>query len=368
MTLRIAFFVVVMFLVSTCGSTAATQSQSPTVSPSASGVTAEPTPAPSATTGTVTFPDLAYLVGTNAGDLYFQIRDGQPAGRKVHVCADAVRGLVASGRRAAFVCGAAGDETIYVYDDATGKTTAIAKTDDSWAGIAFTPTNGLLYVTTGAEVPTAPIPMTKLVLRDLTTGATSTIDERFGVAFAVRQSAAGVAVWRPQNSLSFVRPPAESGTWVLHGTSLVRLSLYRLVAGIDGRYLLESEPRDSSGYLSSGSGSTYVVLLTDHEMRLTPQDVSSEQAVDVLPDGRVVAWRPQNGPFDGTMVVYQGGAVVRQDRGRFSSFQLIHSADWVIGTEISGPPSTTYRAYRFGDGAFASIPAGAITSLAFFGN
>jgi hypothetical protein len=87
----------------------------------------------------------------------------------------------------------------------------------------------------------------------------------------------------------------------------------------------------------------------------------------VLPDGRIVAWRPQNGPFDGTMVVYRDGAVVRQDRGRFSAFHLIHAADWVIGMEISGPPSATYRAYRFSDGAFASISAGSITSLAFFG-
>ena len=49
-----------------------------------------------------------------------------------------------------------------------------------------------------------------------------------------------------------------------------------------------------------------------------------------------------------------------------SDEETIHAADWVIGTEISGPPSTTYRAYRFSDGAFASINAGSITSLAVF--
>jgi hypothetical protein len=353
-------------VLASCGPTAATQSASPTALATIAAATLQPTPSPSPTSRIVAFPDLAYIVGTNAGDLYFQIKDGKPAGRTVHVCADAVRGLVASGRRVAFVCGPAIDETIYLYDDTTGKTTVVGKTDVSWPGAAFTATNGLVYVTLGAEVPSAPIRMTRLVLRDLTTGTASTIDERFGVAFAVWQSAAGVAVWRPQNSLSFVRAPADSGTWVLRGTSLVRLSLHRLVAGTEGRYLLESEPRDGSGYSSSGSGSTYVVVLTDHETRLTPQDVSSEQAVDVLPDGHILVWRPQNGPFDGSMVVYQAGMVVRQDRGLFSAFQLIHSADWVIGTEISGPPSTTYRAYRFSDGAFASIPAGSITSLAFF--
>jgi hypothetical protein len=361
-----ASLLVLAILVSSCGSPAGTQSPAPaTPSATVAAVTSPPTPSASRTAGTIAFPDLPFIVGTAAGDLYFQIKDGQPTGRKVHVCGNAVRNLVASAGHVAFVCGASGNETLYVYDDATGKTRTIAKTDITWPGAAFTASEGLVYVTLGAEVPTAPIPMTKLVLFDLTTGATTTIDERFGVAFDVSQSAAGVAVWRPQNSLSFTRPEPDAGTWVLRGTSLTRLSLHRLVAGTGGRYLLESEPRDGSGYLSSsGSGSTFVVLRTERETRVTPLDISSEQAVDVLPDGRVVAWRPQNGPFDGAMVVYRAGAVVRQDRGLFSTFHLIHAADWVVGIEISGPPATTYRAYRFSDGAFASIPAGSITSLA----
>ena len=376
MTMRVSVFVAMALLAPSCGSTAATQSPSPTARPTpVPASTAQPTPSASPTSRTVAFPDLTFIVGTNTGDLYFQIKDGQPAGRRVHVCADAVRELVAYGRRAAFVCGPAGDQTLYVYDDSTGTTAAVAKTEVSWPGVAFTTTNGLVYVTMGAQVPTAPISMTKLVLLDLKTRATSVIDERFGVAFGVWLSSGGVAIWRPQNSLSFVRPEAEAGTWLLRDTSLVRLSLHRLVAGYEGRYLLESEPRDASGYLSSsGSGSSYLVLRTDRETRLTPSEVPSEQGVEVLPDGRIFAWRPQNGPFDGTMVVYQDGGIVRQDRGKFSAFRLLHTADWtthtadwIIGTEISGAPSTTFRAYRFSDGAFASIPAGNITSLAFLG-
>jgi hypothetical protein len=371
MTMRVAIAFAALLAVS-CASTAAAPSPSPSPSATASvtstpAAVPSPTPSPSPTGRVVPFPDLTYIVGTNTGDLFFQIKDGQPAGRKVHVCADAVRNLVAYGRRAAFVCGPAGDQTLYVYDDATGTTAAVAKTEVSWPGFAFTPTGGLVYVTMGAEVPSAPIAMTKLVLLDLKTRTTTTIDERFGVAFSVWLSSGGVAVWRPQNSLSFVRPEAEAGTWLLRDKTLVRLSLHRLVAGYEGRYLLEPEPRDSGG-------STYLVLRTDRETRLTPSDVANEQGVEVLPDGRIFAWRPQNGPFEGTMVVYQDGAVIRQDRGRFSTFGLLHTADWtthttdwIIGQEISGPPSTTYRAYRLSDGAFASIPAGNITSLGFLG-
>jgi hypothetical protein len=373
MTMRVAIAFAALFAVS-CGSTAV--APSPTASATSSPV-AVPTPTPSQSPASriVPFPDLTFLVGTNAGDLYFQIKDGQPAGRKVHVCADAVRHLVAYGRRAAFVCGPPGAETLYVYDDATGTTAAVVKSDVTWPGLAFTITGGLVYATVGTTVPTAPIPMTRLMLLDLKTGATSVIDERFGVAFDVRLTSGGVAIWRPQNSLSFRRSVADSGTWLLRDKTLEKLSLHRLIDGYPGRYLLESEPVDSSGFLASGSnGTSYVVLQTDRETRLTPPDVPNEQGVALLPDGRIFTWRPQNGPFEGMMVVYQDGAIVRQDRGKFSPFDLLHTADWtthtadwVIGTEISGPPATTYRAYRFSDGAFASIPAGIITSLAFLG-
>lgn len=368
----------VSVLAAACGSGAVAPTPTPSSGASPPGTPVAvlpPTPSPAATGHVVPFPDLTFIVGTNSGDLYFRITDGQPAGRKVHVCADAVRDLVAYGRKAAFVCGAAGAQTLYVYDDSTGALAAVATTDVSWPGFAFTPTGGLVYVTMGAQVPSAPIPMTKLVQLDLKTGTTTTIDERFGVAFGVWLSSGGVAIWRPQNSLSFRRPEAEAGTWLLRDQTLVRLSLHRLVAGHEGRYLLESEPRDGSGYLSSsGTGSTYLVIRTDRETRLTPSDVASEQGVEVLPDGRIVAWRPHGGPFDGTMVVYQDGAVVRQDRGMFSTSRLLrtadgttHPTDWIIGTELSGAPSTTFRAYRFSDGAFASIPAGNITSLGFLG-
>jgi hypothetical protein len=367
----------VAIIIAACNSPAAIATPTPSPTPIASATTvATATSGPAPTIGKIVpFPDLTFIVGTITGDLYFQIKDGQPAGRKVHVCTGAVRDLVAYGRKAAFVCGSPGDQTLYVYDDATGTLAAVAKTEMSWPGFAFTSTGGLVYVTMGAEVATAPIAMSKLVHLDLKTGATTTIDERFGVAFGVWLSSGGVAIWRPQNSLSFARPEAEAGTWLLRDKTLSRLSLFRLVAGYEGRYLLESEPRDGSGYAAGFGGSTYVVLRTDREMRLTPSDVASEQAVEVLPDGRIFTWRPQNGPFDGRMVLYRDGIVQRQDLGTFSTLKLLHVADWtthtsdwIIGYEISGAgPQYWYRAYRFSDGAFASIPAGNITSLGFLG-
>lgn len=366
---------VVFATIAGCGSPAAIATPTPSASaPATTAATATSGPAP--TVGKVVpFPDLTFIVGTNTGDLYFQIKDGQPAGRKVHVCADAVRDLVAYGRKAAFGCGPPGNQTLYVYDDSTGTVAAVAKTEVSWPGMAFTTTGGLVYVTGGAEVPTAPIPMTKLMHLDLKSGATTTIDERFTVAAGVSLTAGGVAIWRPQNNNSFVRPEAEAGTWLLRDKSLTRLSLFRLIAGYEGRYLLESEPKDASGYNAGFGGSTYVVLRADRETRLTPSGVVSEQAVEVMPDGRIFTWRPQNGPFEGAMVLYRDGVVQRQDLGRFSTLRLLHTADWnthtsewIIGYEISGAgPQYLYRAYRFSDGAFATITAGSITSLGFLG-
>lgn len=37
---------------------------------------------------------------------------------------------------------------------------------------------------------------------------------------------------------------------------------------------------------------------------------------------------------------------------------------WLVGWEYSGAPGLTLRAYRAGDGAFASVPASGITALA----
>src|SRR5260370_98031 len=122
MMMRVVLVFAALLAVS-CGSTAV--APSPRAAATSSPVTVPPpTPSQSPTSRIVPFPDLTFIVGTNTGDLYFQIKDGQPAGRKVHVCADAVRRLVAYGRRAAFACGPAGAETLYVYDDSTGTTAA----------------------------------------------------------------------------------------------------------------------------------------------------------------------------------------------------------------------------------------------------
>jgi hypothetical protein len=370
--MRSATLVIVSALLATSCTSSVVQA-GPTPRASATMTPVATTPGASPKSRVVAFPDLRFIVGTTTGDLYFQIKDGQPAGRKVHVCADAVRDLVAYGRRAAFLCGST-DPTLYVYDDATGSIAAAVKTDMSWPGAAFTTTNGLVYAISGTTVPSAPIAMSKLMLLDLKTGATTQIDERFGVAFNVWLTSGGVAIWRPQNSLSFVRAEAEAGTWLLTDKTLTRLSLHRLIDGYPGRYLLESEPVDASGYRSSASSDrTYVLLRTDTETRLTPTDVPNEKGVAVLPDGRIFTWRP-DGPSGGTMVMYRDGAVVRQDRGTFSTFRLLHTADWVthtadwiIGTEIGAGPATTFRAYRFSDGAFAAMSAGSITTLGFLG-
>ena len=313
----------------------------------------------------VAFPDLPFILGTNTGDLFFQLVNGQAAGRKVHACQGAIRELFAYGRRAVFLCGAGHDSTLRLYDDDSGSVTTLVQTEATMA--AFDGADRVVFVAIGEDRSPAPIPTTKLLALDLRTGAKAELDDRFGVAFELRTTGEGVAVWRPRNSESFVRPEAEAGTWIVSGTTLSKLSAHRLIDGGKGRDLLESEPMSAYGYASTGS--TFVVWRTNDERRLTPADVPDEKGLALLEDGRVVTWRPQNGLFDGTVVIYDPlkGLVLRADRGMFSSFKTQRSGDWLVGLEYSGPPALTLRAYRISDGAFASTPGGGISAIAFLG-
>ena len=352
---------VLVSVLASCGST--TQNASTGASPKAStspsaAVTAAPTPSPVI----VPFPDLPVIVGTSTGDLFFALNNGQPAGPKVHACNGTIRYVVAYGRQAAFLCGGPGMVTaLFLWDEATNRATEIAKSES--AMIAFDGLGSLAYVTIGKIEPSAPIPMTKLVVRDLRSGATTVLDERYGVAFELRTTGEGIAVWRPRNSLSFVRPDAEAGTWLIRGTTLAKFSQHRLIDGGKGRDVLETEPVGSSG----GSCCTSVIWRTTAEERLTPSDVSNENAVALLEDGRVVAWRPDTSPFAGSIVIYNGTKVERTDRGFFSAFGVMRAGEWLVGQELSGAPSLTLRAYRITDGAFASSPGDGISAIALLG-
>ncbi len=334
-------------------------SASPSPSPSVAA-TATPTPSPLS----VPFPDLPVIVGTSAGDLYFALSNGQPVGPKVHACSGAISSLVAYGRQAAFVCGGAGVATaLFLWDEATNVVTEIAKTERQ--EIAFDGAS-IAYLTLGKTEPSAPIAMTKLVLWDMRSGASTTLDERYGVALDLRLIGDGIAVWRPKNSLSFVRPEAEAGTWLVTGTSLTKIAQLRVVDGGKGRYVAESEPIDpATGYSTSSFCCTYVALRTTTEQRLTPPEVKNEKALAMLEDGRVVAWRPDSGEFDGSVVIYSGATVARIDRGPFTSFRVLRSGDWLVGQMAF--PNPTIRAYRLSDGAFASVPNGGISALALLG-
>jgi hypothetical protein len=342
--------VAIAFLLVACGShvESGAVSTSPSLSPSATA-----TASPSPTSRTVAFPDLPLIVGTRGGDLYPSFANGQPFGSRLHVCDSHVRDLTAFGRQALFFCGDA-TSTLYLWDGASGKVSALA-TDVTRA--AFDGLGGIVYVALGADALAAPIPKTRLVTRDLRTGATRDIDERFGVAFELRLTGEGVAVWRPKNSLSFVRSEADAGTWVWIGGTFRKFSQHRLIDGGKGRDVLESEP--------DGSCCRYVVWRTMAEQRVTPNSVSDERPLAMLEDGRIVAWRPERGEFDGAMVVYNAGVIERMDRGLFSSFRVVRAGDWLVGQETG--PAGTLRAYRISDGAFVSVPIGEITTLAVLG-
>jgi hypothetical protein len=358
--MKLPTFALAIALIAGCSApvAVATPAPSPTPSPTVSPSAVAPTPSPSPSMKIVAFPDdLPIIVGTPSGDLFFQTKGAKLTGRTVHACGSDLRDLSTYGRRALFTCGGSREDpsALYLYDDTTGAVTMIVRTER--AGAALTATNGLVYQTMGAAVANAPILMGRLMLRDLRTGADTIIDERFGVAFDVWRTPDGVAVWRPQNSLAFRRPESESGTWLLKGTSLTRLSLYRLIDGSAGRYLLETEPVDANGFLTSGTGTSYLLLRTGTtETRLTPADIANEQGVALLADGRVVAWRPSpNDPYAGTMVLYKDGVVVRTDPGTFGTLRLQRSGDWIIGNVFDHVGRVTLAAYRLSDGAFASI-------------
>ena len=319
---------------------------------SASTVSASPSPSPAGRTAP--FPDLPVIVGTSRGDVYFALRGGAPAGPSLHVCDGTVTAITAYGRQAAITCAS----SLYLWDETRG-ISLIAKTDAQVA--AFDGNSSLAYVEVGQSGGSAPIPTTRLVLRDVRTGASTLLDERYGVAFDLRRTGRGIAVWRPRNSLSFVRPDAEVGTWIVIDRKLVKWSQHRVIDGMKGWDLLESEPAGGSG------GTTYVLWKTTGEQRLTPLDVANEKAVAITTDLRAVAWRPDLGPFEGSMVTYEGTRVVRSDVGRFSAYRVATSGDWVVGEEYSGAPSLTLTAYRISDGAFAAQPAIGFTAFALLG-
>ncbi len=351
-------------LMTACGSRSESgASASATVSPT-SGASATLR----ATAGPIAFPlDLPFIVGTNAGDLFFQIdKDGRPTGRSVHGCGTPITHISTSGRMALFNCSGP-DSALYLYDDTTSRVTRIDKTEVAMS--AFDADRGFAYVTIGATVATAPISMTKLLYRDLKTGATAVLDERFAVARDLRSSGEGIAIWRPRNNDSFMRSDAEAGTWLVHGGTLTKLSQHRLVDASAGRYLLETEGVDTYGYTTSNTANTFVVLRTSVEQQLTPPGIQSEKALAILDNGRLLAWRPEGGIFDGTVIVYDAAtkAVVRQDRGKLSASGVLRSGDWIVGSEYSGVPSLTLRAYRSSDGMFAALEGAAISAWAFLG-
>lgn len=310
---------------------------------------------------TVPFPDLSVLVGTSDGDIYTKLVAGAVGGTKTHVCDGYIVRVESGGPSSLISCIQGSTFAVYTYDH---RTTAVARvTGVDGPAIWTLLGDGLIYVTRGSCAPGATDCATRLVRKDLKTGANTTIDERLGVVTDFRTTDEGPTIWRARNSVTFVRPDTDAGTYLLRDSGLVRFSANRLVAGAKGRWLLESE---ETGSFNSGC-CTYVLQRSATEMRLTPANVENERAVTMLEDGRIVAYRPDRDGPNGAMVVYSatGGQVERTDRGAFTPFQIVRATtDWILGFEYAGAPSLTLRAYRLSDGAFASAAGGTITTVA----
>lgn len=331
---------------------AATRS-APPVTPSATGT-------PSAATRTVPFPTLDLATGTASGDVTLRLEAGVPAGPRIHVCDGYIVRLEPVPGELLVSCIQGGAFAVFRLALPSGAVSRVGGVDGPaiWGETRDT----ILFVSRGGCAPDQTDCPSRLVRRDLASGATAVIDERVGVLTDFRTTAEGPTIWRARNAVGFVRPDAEVGTFLVRGTSLVRFSGQRLVAGSAGRWLLESEETHS---YNSGCCS-YVLRRTDREVRLTPPAVPNERAVALLADGRIVAFRPEGDGPAGTMVVYPAGGSTpeREDRGAFTPFRVLVSGDWIIGVEYAGAPALTLRAYRIADGAFASAPGGTITALA----
>jgi hypothetical protein len=332
-------------------------------SPAGSAATAKPTPVatpdPLPTAPTVAFPArLAFAVGTYDGLVYPQLVDGKPAGTPVRGCDGQVSSLSTLGRTVLVVC----REPTYqlsIFDVDAGKISVIPGVQ-ALEAVWTIQGDAIVYTTLGTCEPPAPICKTKLMQRELRTGATVQLDEQYGVGSDLRSTGAGVTVWRAMNMSSFVRSADQSGTWVVRDGTLTRFSAHRLIDGDKGRFLLETD-----GSSSMVSCCTSVVLKFDQEQRITPSSVDHERAVALLEDGRIVAFRPDPvDVFEGSVVVYRAGVVERSGRGKFSAFRAVRDVDWIVGLEISGAPGLMLRAYRISDGAFASASGGNITITA----
>jgi hypothetical protein len=318
-----------------------------------------PTANPSPTAATVAFPDrLSFVVGTSDGLVYPEFVGGKPSGTPLRGCDGQVSTLASLGRKVLVVC----REPTYRLSILDLDARTVSVISGVQASEAAWTVNGdaVVYTTTGSCEPSAPICKTRLMQRDLRTGRTTQIDERYGVGRDLRLSGNGLLIWRAKNMDSFVRAPEEVGTWLIIDGALVRFSPDRFVDGTKGRYVLETEE------MSFNAGCcTAVISRLEHDQRLTPASVANERALALLEDGRILAFRADPDElFQGSMVLYRAGIAERMDRGRFSAFRAARDGDWIVGFELSGPPILTLHAYRISDGVFASVSGGNVTALA----
>ena len=357
--------ILVALLLTACGDHVASSGlgASPTPTPLLSAkASPDPTPSPTATPTTVPFPDrLFFVVGTNDGLVYPQLLNGKPAGVPVRACDGQVGSLASYGRKVLVVCRDA-TSRLAIFDADAGTLSVIPGVEAleaTWTLLG----DSIVYTALSTYDPLAPIAKTKLMQRELRTGATTQLDERYGVGNDLRSTGEGVTIWRAMNMDSFIRLADQVGTWVVRGTTLSRFSQHRLIDGDKGRDLFETEETS----FNAGCCTAVMTGYQQQAQRLTPSSVSNERAIALLEDGRIVAFRPDSRTniFEGSMVIYRAGVIERMDRGNFSPYLVVRDPDWIVSVEYA--PGGTLRAYRISDGAFASAPGGNITALALIG-
>ncbi len=160
---------VFLLLGSACAPTTTATADIPSASQSETAPTSLPFAAPSSTLRSVAFPDLSFVVGTDSGDIYTRLANGQPAGARRHICDAPIIDLVTYERLVLIACGRAGDTVWYLWDSRGTQVTLVATSQMTSA--QFASADRVVYLAMGRYEQDAPISMGAVMLWDRGSGS-----------------------------------------------------------------------------------------------------------------------------------------------------------------------------------------------------
>ena len=256
-----------------------------------------------------------------------------------------------------------GRQDVVLHDLRSGTTRRLSGSDglDTSGRPAWSPDGtAIAYMTADGCTLFAPGCRTRIAVLDIATAKERTIPD--GPIGELLWTALGLSSYLEACSdPACARGGPEPGTWLLTLGGWSHYSAHRLV-GSDGNRSLLGEISEVEGRVRSVAT---IERLGTVERRLTPPGVPIEQALALVQDGRVVAWRPDHeigsGSTTGKIIVYGGGTGTRETAGTFNDVVIgrsaaIRSDDWIVVIDASLTTSTL-RAYSLEQDRFDARPA-----------